>query len=62
MLLNFLAKERTSMKKDELFKLVKSGKITINNARESLGLEKVDHPLMNTTKTNAELLAGGSKQ
>jgi hypothetical protein len=58
MLLNFLTKERTGMKKDELFKLVKEKRITINDARESLGLEKVDHPLMNTTKTNADLIKG----
>lgn len=45
------------MKKDELFQKVKTGEISLNAAREALGLEKVDHPLMETTLTNAELIA-----
>jgi hypothetical protein len=45
------------MKKDELFQEVKNRKISINDAREALGLKRVDHPLMETKLTNAELLA-----
>jgi hypothetical protein len=45
------------MTKDELFQEVKAGKISLNDARESMGLTRVDHPLMNTKLTNAELLA-----
>lgn len=45
------------MKKDELFQEVKTRKISINDAREKLGLERIDHPLMNSKLTNAELLA-----
>jgi hypothetical protein len=56
MLLNILKKGRTSMTKDELFQEVKAGKISINDAREALGLERVDHPLMDTKMTNKELL------
>ncbi|WP_416729239.1 hypothetical protein [Fictibacillus sp. JL2B1089] len=44
------------MKKDELFQEVKTRKISINDAREKLGFERVDHPLMDTKLTNAELL------
>jgi hypothetical protein len=44
------------MKKDELFQEVKAGKISINDAREEMGLTRVDHPLMNTRMTNKELL------
>jgi hypothetical protein len=44
------------MSKDELFQKVKAGEISINEAREKLGLEKVNHPLLNATKTNTELL------
>lgn len=45
------------MKKDELFQEVKTRKISINDAREKLGLERVNHPLMNSKLTNTELLA-----
>jgi hypothetical protein len=45
------------MKKDELFQEVKTRKISINDAREKLGHERVNHPLMDTKLTNAELLA-----
>lgn len=48
---------RVKMTKEELHQQVKAGKISINDAREKLGHGKVDHPLMNTTKTNRELLA-----
>jgi hypothetical protein len=44
------------MKKDQLFQDVKTGKISINDAREALGHERVNHPLMNTKMTNQELL------
>jgi pyruvate kinase len=56
MLLNFLARKRTSMKKDEIFQQVKAGEISLNDAREALGYERVDHTLMNTKLTNSELL------
>ncbi len=45
------------MKKDELFQEVKAGKMSLNDAREALGFERVDHPLMDTKNTNAKLLA-----
>jgi hypothetical protein len=57
MLLNILTKERTSMEKDELMQKVKTSEISLNDAREALGHERVHHPLMNTKLTNAELLA-----
>jgi hypothetical protein len=57
MLLSILKEEWTSMKKDELFQEVKTRKISINDAREALGLKRVGHPLMDTKLTNAELLA-----
>lgn len=57
MLLSILKEEWTSMKKDEHFQDVKTGKISINDAREKLGLKRVNHPLMETKLTNAELLA-----
>jgi hypothetical protein len=49
------------MKKDELFQEVKACKISLNDAREALGQERVDHPLMNTKLSNAELLARKGK-
>jgi hypothetical protein len=61
MLLNFLVKGRTSMTKDKLFQEVKTRKISLNDAREALGHERVDHPLMDTKTTNAELLARKGK-
>lgn len=45
------------MTNEELYQQVKARRISINAAREKLGHERVDHPLMNTTKTNRELLA-----
>lgn len=44
------------MKKDELFQEVKTRKISINDVREKLGLERVNHPLMDSKLTNKELL------
>jgi predicted Zn-ribbon and HTH transcriptional regulator len=45
------------MTKEELYQQVKAGKISINDVREKLGHERVENPLMNTTKTNQELLS-----
>jgi hypothetical protein len=47
---------RSSMKKDELMQKVKAGAISLNDARATLGHERVDHPLLDTKFTNAELL------
>ncbi len=44
------------MSKEELYQQLKERKISINDVREKLGHERVEHPLMNTTKTNQELL------
>lgn len=52
MLLNTLAKKRTSITKDGLMQKVKAGEISLSNVRETLGHERVNHP----KKTNQELL------
>lgn len=56
-ILNRLTSIEFVASKEELYQDVKAGKISLNDAREKLGLERIYHPLMDSKLTNAELLS-----